>query len=111
MEETQIAPLTRQKLEEMAVKFYGNTPTSGTIRNAIEFGQAVLREADRLLEPWKKRKLCEIKGHQFVLQGEDNHAVVLQEGIHEQVLASWKVPAAQCRNCDMQLVLVEGIAL
>lgn len=111
-EEIQIAPLTRQKLEAMAVKFYGNTPTSGTIRNAIEFGQSVLREADRLLEPWKKRKLCEIRGHQFVLQGEGNHTVIMYEGSnHEQVLTSWRVPAAQCRNCDMQLVLVEGIAL
>lgn len=110
-EEIQIAPLTRQKLQEMAVKFYGNTPTSGTIRNAVEFSEQVLREADRLLEPWKKRKLCEIKGHQFVLQGEGNHITQLSDGAYAQILAEWKVPVSQCRNCDMQLILVEGIAL
>lgn len=109
-EEIQIAPLTRQKLQDMAVKFYGNTPTSGTIRNAVEFAEQVLREADRLLEPWKKRKLCEIKGHQFVLNGEDNHAVVMYEEL-QQILAGWKVPVAHCRNCDMQLILMEGISL
>lgn len=110
-EEIQIAPLTRQKLQEMAVKFYGNSPGSGTIRNAVDFSERVLREADRLLEPWKKRKLCEIKGHQFVLQGEGNHITQLSDGAHAQILAEWKVPVSQCRNCDMQLILVEGIAL
>lgn len=112
-EEIQIAPLTRQKLQEMAVKFYGNTPTSGTIRNAVEFSEQVLREADRLLEPWKKRKLCEIRGHQFVLSGEGSHVITAygDNGLHEQILGEWKAPVSQCRNCDMRLVLVEGIAL
>ena len=108
-EEIQLTPLTRKKLEEMAVKFYGNTPTSGTVRNAIEFGQAVIREADRLLEPWKKRKLCELRGHQFVITEANAINLVREEG--SQILIEWKVPAAQCRNCDRQLRLVEGIAL
>lgn len=107
-----IAPLTREKLRQMAVDFYGNSPGSKTIDNAIQFGEQVLREADRLLEPWRKRKMCEIHGHQFVIRGEDNHILTMTgDDVQEQLLATWKVPAAACRNCDMKLMLVEGIAL
>lgn len=110
-EEIQIAPLTRQKLQDMAVKFYGNTPTSGTIRNAVEFSEQVLREADRLLEPWKKRKLCEIQGHQFpVPDGGGPQPNLVRDG-GDITIIDWHQKDVQCRNCDMRLVLVEGIAL
>lgn len=109
-EEVIIAPLTKSKLQDMAVEYYGNNPASGTIRNAVFFAEKVLREADRLLEPWKLRKLCEIKGHRFLFEDGTRQPNLVREG-GDLVLVDWHRLEVSCTNCDMKLTLVEGIPL
>ena len=98
-----LAPLTRAKLEEMAVEFYGNSPTSGTVRNAAEFAILVLKEAERLAEPWKKRQLCEVHGHNFVNFAPQEEFCSVASTDLKQVLWEWKAKSISCTNCDATL--------
>ena len=97
MSEEFLAPLSRDKLTELAVEAYGYVPDSKTVKTAVELGLRILQEAERLAEPWKLRQLCRLEGHQFNFGSEHFPAVMGAEAFS---IARWQVKPTKCVRCD-----------
>lgn len=98
-----LAPLSQEKIQAMAVEFYGNGPLTSTVKNATEFAQMVLREAERLFQVWRDQQMCAMKGHQFDLTVNDLQSVS-GDAVGDIKLTGWKVEEIKCANCDTRLV-------
>lgn len=97
-----LAPLSREKLLDMAVKFYGCVATTKTANNAVEFGLQVLSEAERLADAWKVYKLCEMRGHVFEFEEDDAPmGAAVENGVWK--IAGWKARKSDCSLCGATL--------
>lgn len=95
-EEEFLAPLSRDKLTELAVEAFGYVPDSKTVKTAVELGLRILKEAERLAEPWKLRQLCKLKGHDFQMEP----GSFPDQGPEPWTLHTWHVKPTKCVRCD-----------
>jgi len=98
-----LAPLSADKITEMAVKFYGNSINTRTVTDATAFAQRVLQEAERLFEVWKSQQLCSLKGHEFAIKDTMVGDLYREDG-DILILTEYKAESIRCRNCDTKLI-------